>query len=63
MVEFFFLELHLEGGLKACCLGTPGKGVRTRGSPRGSEVWEGCCLLKEQHSEGSAALGGKRGHI
>ena len=23
---FFFLELHLEGGLIACCLGTPGKG-------------------------------------
>lgn len=23
---FFFFELHLESGLKACCLGAPSKG-------------------------------------
>lgn len=31
---FFFLELHLEGGLKGCCLGTPGKG-QDKGESKG----------------------------
>ena len=37
---FFFLELHLEGGLKACCLGTPGKGSG-KGQDEGDQKGQG----------------------
>lgn len=69
---FFFSESHLEGWLKTCCLGMPGKGHsmgqdsgdwRTRRSVSGLEVWEENWLLKEQHYEGSGTLVGKCGHI